>query len=98
MLIPLLYVKIERLNYVLLRMTAFFDPGVQFGLQFRGPEGDAKSGSAMMPPAPAAEQNREKTAETPTKLTPATAPAATPGEEKPVAPGEVVSLDSFRKK
>ncbi len=27
MLIPLLYVKIERLNYVLLRMTAFFDPG-----------------------------------------------------------------------
>jgi cell division protein FtsW len=27
LLIPLLYVKIERLNYVLLRMTAFFDPG-----------------------------------------------------------------------
>jgi cell division protein FtsW len=27
MLIPLLYVKIERLNYVLLRMSAFFDPG-----------------------------------------------------------------------
>jgi cell division protein FtsW len=27
MLIPLLYVKIERLNYILLRMTAFFDPG-----------------------------------------------------------------------
>src|ERR1700687_2764488 len=27
MLIPLLYVRIERLNYVLLRMTAFFDPG-----------------------------------------------------------------------
>jgi len=27
MLIPLLYVKVERLNYVLLRMTAFFDPG-----------------------------------------------------------------------
>jgi len=27
MLIPLVYVKIERLNYVLLRMTAFFDPG-----------------------------------------------------------------------
>lgn len=27
MLIPILYVKIERLNYVLLRMTAFFDPG-----------------------------------------------------------------------
>jgi cell division protein FtsW len=27
MLVPLLYVKIERLNYVLLRMSAFFDPG-----------------------------------------------------------------------
>jgi cell division protein FtsW len=27
LLIPLLYVKVERLNYVLLRMTAFFDPG-----------------------------------------------------------------------
>lgn len=27
LLIPVLYVKIERLNYVLLRMTAFFDPG-----------------------------------------------------------------------
>jgi cell division protein FtsW len=27
MLIPLLYVKIERLNYVLLRMSAFLDPG-----------------------------------------------------------------------
>jgi cell division protein FtsW len=27
LLIPLVYVKIERLNYVLLRMTAFFDPG-----------------------------------------------------------------------
>jgi cell division protein FtsW len=27
MLIPLVYVKVERLNYVLLRMSAFFDPG-----------------------------------------------------------------------
>jgi cell division protein FtsW len=27
MLIPLLYVQIERLNYVLLRMSSFFDPG-----------------------------------------------------------------------
>jgi cell division protein FtsW len=27
LLIPLLYVKLERLNYVLLRMSAFFDPG-----------------------------------------------------------------------
>jgi cell division protein FtsW len=27
LLIPLVYVKVERLNYVLLRMSAFFDPG-----------------------------------------------------------------------
>lgn len=27
MLVPLIYVKLERLNYVLLRMSAFFDPG-----------------------------------------------------------------------
>jgi hypothetical protein len=76
-------------------LTAFFDPGVQFGLQFRGPEGDAKSGSPqMMPPTPAPEQNRERTSETaPSKI------AETAGE-KPATPqaGEVVSLDSFRKK
>ena len=67
-------------------LTAFFDPGVQFGLQFRGSEGDAKPGAAPKMPAPAAEQNRERGGEIP---------------EKPVekaAPGEVVSLDSFRKK
>jgi uncharacterized protein len=76
-------------------LTAFFDPGVQFGLQFRGPEGDAKSGSPqMMPPTPAPEQNHEKTADTaPSKI------AETAGEKPPVPqPGEVVSLDSFRKK
>ena len=68
-------------------LTAFFDPGVQFGLQFRGSEGEAKSGApAKLPPAPAAEQNREKGGEA----------AEKPGE-KPAA-GEVVSLDSFRKK
>ncbi|MBL6936778.1 MAG: hypothetical protein ISS15_07820 [Alphaproteobacteria bacterium] len=89
------------LTIPLAALTAFFDPGVQFGLQFRGPEGDAKSGpTPVMPPAPAAEQNREKSE--PAKITPApVAPAAastTPPAEKPAAPGEVVSLDSFRKK
>jgi hypothetical protein len=67
-------------------LTAFFDPGVQFGLQFRGAEGDAKTGAAPKMPAPAPEQSREKGGAAPE------APA-----EKP-APGEVVSLDSFRKK
>jgi hypothetical protein len=72
-------------------LTAFFDPGVQFGLQFKGAEGEAKhSGPTQVsPPLPAHEQNHAESAEPP----PDDAPP-----EKPAAPGEVVSLDSFRKK
>ena len=57
-------------------LTAFMDPGVQFGLNFQ-PEPDDGS-----PRRAAAEicKDQEKTA------------------EKPAAPAEVVSLDSFRKK
>ena len=65
-------------------LTAFFDPGVQFGLQFRS-EGEAgKTGPMMVPPAePVGEPM----------------PQPVPVAEKPApAPGEVVSLDSFRKK
>jgi uncharacterized protein len=73
-------------------LTAFFDPGVQFGLQFRA-EGDgvpkAATGPVMVPDA-----QPEKVEE----LEPAKPPAVAekPGEK--LAPGEVVSLDSFRKK
>ncbi len=65
-------------------LTAFFDPGVQFGLQFRS-EGEAgKTGPMMVPPS---EPVGEPT------------PQPEPTAEKPApAPGEVVSLDSFRKK
>jgi hypothetical protein len=65
-------------------LTAFFDPGVQFGLQFRS-EGDAtKTGPMMVPPAePVGEPTLQPE------------PAA---EKSAPAPGEVVSLDSFRKK
>jgi hypothetical protein len=71
-------------------LTAFFDPGVQFGLQFRGPEGETKSGpTPMMPPAAAIEQNKEKIAD---------GESHPPSEKAPAAAGEVVSLDSFRKK
>ena len=65
-------------------LTAFFDPGVQFGLQFRS-EGDAaKTGPMMVPPAePVGEPTLQPE------------PAA---EKAAPAPGEVVSLDSFRKK
>lgn len=71
-------------------LTAFFDPGVQFGLQFRGADGESKSTGPTTLPQPAAEQNREKTADSPKPVEPPEKPAA--------APGEVVSLDSFRKK
>lgn len=74
-------------------LTAFFDPGVQFGLQFRGPEGDAKATGPALLPQPAPEQNREKPTELVVKPHDGGAQ-----HEKPAAPGEVVSLDSFRKK
>ena len=68
-------------------LTAFFDPGVQFGLQFRE-QSEAKSAPApVVMPAPAPDE--EKAEED------APDPVVVP--EKPAA-GEVVSLDSFRKK
>ena len=66
-------------------LTAFFDPGVQFGLQFRADGAKAATGPVMVPNNPP-EKTEEDAAE----------PEAKPAE-KP-APGEVVSLDSFRKK
>jgi uncharacterized protein len=77
-------------------LTAFVDPGVQFGLQFK--EADDVEGAPR----------RDEIAHEPTpmiapdkpKLTPP-APVETekPDAEKPAAaPGEVVSLDAFRKK
>jgi hypothetical protein len=72
-------------------LTAFFDPGVQFGLQFRA-EGEAAkpaTGPVMVPNSP--QDTGESEAPEPAKPAPASA------SEKP-APGEVVSLDSFRKK
>jgi hypothetical protein len=75
-------------------LTQFADPGVAFGLQFRevGEDGELKPLSAP-PMGPAIE---------PTQLTPAPKtehPASDDGAEKqPAAPGEVVSLDAFRKK
>ena len=64
-------------------LTAFFDPGVQFGLQFRS-EGEAKQPApapVMVPVSPGPESPAEP---------------ALPAEKTPA--GEVVSLDSFRKK
>lgn len=71
-------------------LTAFFDPGVQFGLQFKNPDGvEAKPGVAQFSPPPA--EIKEKAVE-------ATPKPMLVEAEKPAAPGEVVSLDAFRKK
>jgi len=70
-------------------LTAFVDPGVQFGLQFRSDADEGDEAEAKPPQAP-----------TPLPH-PASEPAAKsePAAEKPAPqPGEVVSLDSFRKK
>ena len=71
-------------------LTAFFDPGVQFGLQFRS-DGEAQAKPApapvVVPPGPP-----DAHAETPEPVAPKPAPADTAG------PGDVVSLDSLRKK
>jgi hypothetical protein len=64
-------------------LTKFFDPGVPFGLEFKGTETEAKP--------TAAQQLAE-----PTQPKPDDAGEETP--EKPSAAGEIVSLDSFRKK
>jgi len=66
-------------------LTAFSDPGVQFVLPLRPADSTTRAG-AKPPPPPAPEQNREKGEAVPQK----------PAEK--TAPGEVVSLDSFRKK
>jgi hypothetical protein len=60
-------------------LTAFVDPGVQFGLNFQT-EPDETSGHKRNSLAPEKQEVDE----------------AAP--EKPAAPGEVVNLDSFRKK
>ena len=70
-------------------LTAFVDPGVQFGLQFQGMD-EADDGERK--PALLAHPEPEATA----------APEASQNDEaaekQPPPPGEVVSLDSFRKK
>ncbi len=68
-------------------LTAFVDPGVQFGLQFQ-PEGSEVENGAETSSVPTALPSQEK----------APHGEETKPAEKPAVPGEVVSLDSFRKK
>jgi uncharacterized protein len=69
-------------------LTAFVDPGVQFGLQFRGESDELGEGEQKPAVIPQAEGDQPVPAVS----------GAEAAEKQPPPPGEVVSLDSFRKK
>lgn len=71
-------------------LTAFVDPGVQFGLQFREVDETADGEHKHAPTPPTAFPSHPTSS---ASLSPETAT-----EKQPAQPGEVVSLDSFRKK
>jgi hypothetical protein len=83
----------ERLVVPFNAIKSFFDPSVQFGLQFDPSESVSEAPAANLPAAAA-----------PSALTVASPPAASPapeGKDEPAKPGEgaeVVRLDRFRKK
>ena len=99
----------EKLTVPFESVNGFFDPSVQFGLQFveviEGEERPAPA-NAQEPPST---NKKKKLPPTPPPVTaiaepatPARPPASTARSEKPVKPvnggGEVVRLDRFRKK
>jgi len=73
-------------------LTAFMDPGVQFGLQFKDVPGSQNAATQPLAKAP------EKSAEKPAAAAPTATDAPKEAEKPAPAPGEVVSLDAFRKK
>jgi uncharacterized protein len=102
----------ERLSVPFVAIKGFFDPSVQFGLQFeQTPEAAADAPQDAVPPAQPseaghartpAEQKQKRTAPPMTVVpTPANPPATAGSDDdpdKPVGGGEVVRLDRFRKK
>ena len=68
-------------------LTQFADPGVSFGLQFREVDEDGDLKPLSSPAAAPTPLNTSAKAEPPEEP-----------PEKPATPGEVVSLDAFRKK
>jgi hypothetical protein len=82
----------ERISIPLAAITAFADPSVKFGLQFQ------ETGEGAADDENPAEKKKPEEG---TKLRLAAAPAAAPEKKepaKPAKPGEVVTLDAFRKK
>jgi hypothetical protein len=82
----------EKLTVPFEAINGFFDPSVQFGLQFE----EVTEGEEAQP-APTVTQDKDKTAGK--KLRPASpARPPAPAPDKPAGGGEVVRLDRFRKK
>ena len=85
----------ERLTVPFEAIKGFFDPSVQFGLQFETPAADSAAAQAPSPtvPAPAISDRKEQS------LVPQSPPAAPESSpEPPQGGGQVVRLDRFRKK
>jgi hypothetical protein len=98
----------ERLAVPFAAVKGFFDPSVQFGLQFEeiaeaggeAQEAGAPAGKDRGAPGPPAEHKgaAPAIAAVPTPANPETAKTAAEEPAKPAGGGEVVPLDRFRKK
>jgi hypothetical protein len=96
----------EHLTVPFEAINGFFDPSVQFGLQFEeAAEGEERSAPAnVQEPVSKKKRSPSNTPTAPAADSPTarpTAPASSPKREKPEKPaggGEVVRLDRFRKK
>jgi hypothetical protein len=91
----------EKLTVPFDAVTGFFDPSVQFGLQFE----EVSEGEDRRSPANAQDKPVKGKQATPLPAAPPTAPpaaakapASEPEPDKPDSGGEVVRLDRFRKK
>jgi hypothetical protein len=97
----------ERLSVPFAAIIGFFDPSVQFGLQFEpAPEEPGEQPDATAKPEtaatsrPPAEHKRTSSAiaAVPAPANPPAAIGPEDGPDKPVGGGEIVRLDRFRKK
>src|SRR5450830_1694369 len=91
----------EKLGIPFEAISGFFDPSVQFGLQFEEvTEGEERQSPANVGDKPA--KKKRVTPPPPAVVAPApagpTAAASEPEPDKPAGGGEVVRLDRFRKK
>jgi hypothetical protein len=87
------------LSVPFIALTAFFDPAVQFGLQFRGEQGSPRLPMTPSGTPPQLAPLNHEPGEEPKEKKHGKSAKTEPQEEKPSpSPGEVVSLDAFRKK